>query len=381
MTNKIYADKQNSLYNEAESNFITVQQRLTESLTLTTAFSNMLDGIVSEFKRRHPKWTNWNDVVLCRSVTATMDQILIDTTMQRQVNFRHIVNILNNFSNTMVMPIQVYEDPDQPGKFIAWDGQHTVVALYIIATLVFGVRLKDINVPIVVYPTSEKLEIRRNFIKLNGDAKQPLDFIDTYKQMVFGVRVDGADDADWVATEQKQQYLEKASLFATNTKFGDDHEDGAFTLLADTIMTKNLSKAKDPDVTRMFSQYWGYLNAERPVQAKEARQLYEYFNLCYEQKIKVDKEYLLELVNFNKEYFGADFSEVSSFWAKVKIAYTNWYEKSNPDSYSEFGLKGFTTEMRTGIPFLIAQLKKSTKLKVPSYIPNNGFTVNSADLW
>jgi predicted peroxiredoxin len=45
-------------------------------------------------------------------------------------------------------------------------------------------------------------------------------------------------------------------------------------------------------------------------------------------------------------------------------------------------IRGFTTEMRTGIPFLIAQLKKSTKLKVPKFVPNNGFTVvNKADLW
>jgi len=69
------------------------------------------------------------------------------------------------------------------------------------------------------------------------------------------------------------------------------------------------------------------------------------------------------------------------FWDKVKMAYTRWYEKANPDSYEEFGLKGFTTEMRTGIPFLIAQIKKSTDLKTPSYVPNNGFTVSAEDLW
>ena len=32
---------------------------------------------------------------------------------------------------------------------------------------------------------------------------------------------------------------------------------GAFTLLADTIMTKKLEKRKDVDVTRMFAQVLG----------------------------------------------------------------------------------------------------------------------------
>ena len=52
------------------------------------------------------------------------------------------------------------------------------------------------------------------------------------------------------------------------------------------------------------------------------------------------------------------------FWDKVKMAYTRWYKNANPDSYKEFGLKGFTTEMRTGLPFLIAQMKKSTDLEI-----------------
>jgi hypothetical protein len=131
----------------------------------------------------------------------------------------------------------------------------------------------------------------------------------------------------------------------------------------------------------MFAQYWSFLNQQRPVEPKEARQLYEYFNLCFEQKITVDDKYLLEFVAFTKDNFEADFSPASPFWDKVKASYESWYSKANPESFEEFGLKGFTTEMRTGIPFLIAQLKKSTKLKVPAFTPNNGFTVASKDLW
>ena len=40
----------------------------------------------------------------------------------------------------MVMAIQVYEDPERPSKYIAWDGQHTIIALFIIQQKVFGER-------------------------------------------------------------------------------------------------------------------------------------------------------------------------------------------------------------------------------------------------
>ena len=63
--------------------------------------------------------------------------------------------------------------------------------------------------------------------------------------MVFRVRVHGADDDAWIKANQKQVFFEQAGLFATNSKFGDETEPGAFTLLADTLMTKNLAKAKD----------------------------------------------------------------------------------------------------------------------------------------
>ena len=381
MTSRTHADKVNQQYNQTGSDPISLERRLTDSLALKPVFNNMLIGVVDEFKRRNKQFKSLKDIELCKSVDATLDQILIDTTMQRELNFNHVKGILSQFRNTMVMPIQVYEDPGYPGKYIAWDGQHTAVALFIIATKVFGERAAKMIVPVAVYPTHEKLEIRRNFILLNGDAKEPLDFIDTFKQMIFGVRVDGADDSNWIKANQKQTHLEQAGLFATNSKFGDENEAGAFTLLADTIMTKNLNKAKDPQVTKYFAGYWSMLNADRPVQAKEARQMYEYFDACYQQDIKVDIDYIRELVGFTKEYFDANFSETGSFWDKVKMSYTRWYEAANPESYAEHGLKGFTTEWRCGGPFLIEQIKKSTNLKTPTYNPNNGYTVKAEDLW
>jgi len=108
---------------------------------------------------------------------------------------------------------------------------------------------------------------------LNGDAKEELDFIDKYIQMVYGVKVDHADDDEWKDTALKNDYLAEAGLFATHAKFGDEDQPGAFTLLADTLMSKSLKTRKHPEVTRMFARYWSFLNEQRPVEPKEARQL------------------------------------------------------------------------------------------------------------
>lgn len=386
MTAQTYAQKANSKYTKTASNFVTLQQRLNAALNGNPLFQAQLNATVEEFRRRNPNWTKFSDLHLCRAVQTELNKILIDDTMQRQPNFRHLLNILNYFRSTMVMAIQVYEDANKPGYYIAWDGQHTALVLYIILTQVYGESLANAMIPVVVYPIKHKLEIRRNFILLNGDAKEPLDFIDKYQQMVYGVTVDGADDPEWVDTAKKNEYLAAAGLFATHQKFGDEDQPGAFTLLADTLMSSSLKTRKHPEVTRMFAGYWAHLNQERPVAAKEARQLYEFFNLCHEQGINVDDKYLLELSLFTKQYFDGDFTETGIFWNKVKLCYTNWYRAANAhsDDLNEQGeviVRGFTTEWRCGGPFLLAQLAKSTKLKLPHFVPNNGFTVSKKDLW
>ena len=114
----------------------------------------------------------------------------------------------------MVMPNTGVCRSDYPTSILSGTDNTRPVVSYIIATKVFGVPCSTNDGTVVVYPTAEKLEIRRNFILLNGDAKEPLDFIDTYKQMVFRVRVHGADDDAWIKANPKTSVLEQAGLFA-----------------------------------------------------------------------------------------------------------------------------------------------------------------------
>ena len=381
-----YADRINASYKQTSSHFVDLGSRLRYYNKRRLAHD--LAETINEFKGRHPNIKEWKDLNLCKALSTALDKILIDTTMQRELNMEHIMNILDKFCGTMVMAIQVYEDPERPGCYIAWDGQHTVIALYIIGVMILGLRPQDIQIPIVVYNVKQKAEIRRNFILLNGDAKEPLDNYDKIRQMIFGVRTDGSKDAMWVAVNNRHDVFEKTGLFVTHSKMGDDDEIGAFTLLADTIMSSNIDNLKDLEVTKMFCNYWQTLGEDRAVDAKEARQVYEYFDACHRQGIKVDQAYMDEFVAFCRNYFNADWNAgkvAGPFWAKVRTAYDNWYRKQNPDGNvdknGEIKVRGYSTEWSCGGPFLIAQLNKSTTLKVPKFDATSGFTPAKKDLW
>ena len=382
-----YADRINSNYKVSRSDFVDLGSRLRYYSKRSYAW--MLAGAVEEWKGRRPDIKTWEDLHLCKALSTSLDKILVDTTMQREINMDHVIKILNYFRGSMIMAIQVYEDPEQPGFYIAWDGQHTAMVLYIICVQILGMRPQDVEIPIVVYDVKQKAEIRRNFILLNGEAKEPLDNYDKFRQMIFGVRHDGSEDSLWVEVSKRQDLFEKAGLFVTAGKLDDDDEIGAFTLLEDTIMNNNIKNLKDVSVAEMFTDYWTTLGDKRAVDPKEARQVFEYFDACQRQGIKVDQDYINQFVTFCKNYFNADWSggKVSGpFWAKTKTAYENWYRKQNTDGELDkktglIKVRGYATEWSCGGPFLIAQLKKSTKLKVPKFDAASGFSPDTKDLW
>ena len=91
MTELTYAARANKEYDSAESNFISRQQRLNEALDRAPHFRSQLDQVIEEFKDRNPQWDSFEDINLCESLETALDKILIDTTMQRQPNIRHIL--------------------------------------------------------------------------------------------------------------------------------------------------------------------------------------------------------------------------------------------------------------------------------------------------
>jgi hypothetical protein len=370
-----YATSVNSRYSNTASHYVSLHQRLTDALNASPILKQMFQQVIAEFKRRNPHIKKFKDLKLVRAIPINIKDLIIDTTIQRPLDLTHVFEILNYFSEVMIQSLCVYQNDEKNKMYIIWDGQHTALVLYILITYVFGESLDKIELPVNISSSKQKLEIRRNHILLNGSAKKSFEPIDYFQQHLYGVKVDGSKDPYWIDSAKINDLFEDAGIFATNKNFGDENEIGAHTLLAGTIWNKHLDKRKPVEVTRMFCDYWKTAGHKRHVDAKESRLLYEFFYICLKDKIKIDQQWISEFVAVSRNLFDLDWSENSLFWAKVSLAYDIWYEKTNPEAFKEYGVKGYVPEPRFGIPFLIEQLKKSSKIKTPKFISSNGFYV------
>lgn len=368
-----YADQFNAQYVKSESHFVDLATRFQQFCDENKAVEFRM--MSREFRRRNPHFKEIQDLKkrLCRGLQGKLSQIEIDTTMQRLLDLEHVIDKFENFKATKVMPIQVYEDPDRPGKYIAWDGQHTAILLYVIAVMVFEINPSEFEIPVVVYDVHSKAEIRENFIGLNGEDKLPLDAIDIFQQMVYGVRVDGSNKPSWVQTELKQRMLEKHKLFVTADKFDNTDEIGAISRLTE------IEKAS-PEVVGQFGIYWSAIRKQRAVDPKEIFMMMSWLMLAESQNIIVDTDYLLDLADMNLSLFDANFSPTGAFWAKCETAYENWHEKrwKNVDWAPEPAMQKQPTH---GLPFFNAQITKTLGRPVPEYFANNGFVPDNKDLW
>lgn len=367
-----YADTVNEQFNKNQSHYVSIRRRLKDGLKEDWVKS-IVESSEDEFRRRFPSVKSWKDLTLCRALTTTIDKIEIDTTLQRLWNAIHSANIIRKFRPMEVMPISVYEDADRPGKYICWDGQHTVLALTVIASRILKEDISTCEVPIVVYPSNKKSEMRLNFIYLNGEHKEPLEPIDIYHQKVFGVRTDGATIQDWVTTEKKQTALENAKMFATNKKFGDTSKPGALTVL--TELTNNNYPL---EVTEYFCKYFMYVcQSSRPVAPKESWMLYEYFRLCIDSNIKVDDAYIRGVANSLRKAFNDDF-DADELYDVALCSWQEWFRKNkpNPDG-SLLGI--YYSEKKIGVTFLLEQIRKNFKGAVP-VLSNPFWPVPKGDL-
>lgn len=354
-----YADIVNGQFHKNESHYVSLDKRLNDSISAPWE-QMVFDNSINDFMRNNPTIKKWSDMTFCRATETTLDKIEIDTTLQRKFDLRHACNILSRFKQILVMPICVYEEPARPGKFICWDGQHTALVLYTILSKILGEKIKNCTVPVVVYASSQKSEMRTNFIELNGDAKQPLDQIDIFHQKVFGVRTDKSTNSDWLLNEAKQTALEQAKMFATHRKFGDVDEPGALTVLTELTDCKNY----DLSITQHFCKYFMYVcQSNRPVAPKESWMIYEYFRLCENVGIEVTDDYIQNVARSLRIAFDDNF-DADVLFNRAKFSYQEWWRihKPSPDGT----LSGISyPEKRIGVTFLIKQIQKNFDGTIP----------------
>ena len=331
--NSTYAAQRNAVYQNTSSNLVDLVQRLNDTVAAMPRqaqrnWQGKLAKALATFKKNNPGLKSINDPKfrLCKSLMGKLKDIQIDTTMQREPNLQWIITIIENFRAYQAQPIQVYETADGYG---AWDGQHTSLALYLIATQALGMNFEDVEVPINIYDIVSRGEIRGNFINNNttvgkNAGKKPLDIIDIIQQMIYGVEVDGVTEPEWVAAHAKWKVLANAGMFLTADKFNDTDQPGAIS---------RLNEINDSSVSVMtqFAVYGKYVVdlQQRPINTKEIPIILEFLNLCEQQDITYTKEQIEDLAQHCVDLFDANFDAKGPFWDQVHQANVNAWNKHN----------------------------------------------------
>lgn len=351
---KSYAARKNARFNSKQSNIVSIEKRWKETYNSLPveeqeAIDIALEAAKAEFRRRNPNLDSFKKLKkeLARSIDVPMSDIEIDGTMQRLLNIGWVLELLNNFVATKVIPIQVYQPDAKVVKYLAWDGQHTLVLLWLIATQLFAEDPATVSIPVNIYSSHAKPEMRMSFVDLNSSVgKHGLDQFDIFEQMVYGVRIDGSDKPRWVEAADKQAVVEKHGLFLTSKKFGDHTEPGAIGRMQEV---NKLST----DALSWLCTYLVAVGAQtRPVEEKEMVMMAYFFESCRLAKLKIDNKFIFNVAGITKKHWGADFGPTSRFWAKASTAYANWHANFVG------GTSRFNKEPVHGYPFLIAQLRK-----------------------
>jgi hypothetical protein len=248
------------------------------------------------------------------------------------------LKIITNFRAYQAQPMQVFATAD--GKWGAWDSQHTALAMYLIAEHALGLDLTTVMVPANIYDVTSRADLRNLFINMNtttgkNAGKKPLDIIDIFEQMIYGVEVDGVTEQDWVDAHTKWQHLAAGGMFVTAEKFNNTDETGAISRLNE-IMDSS------PEVVRQFSVYGRYVidtqgTAKNPrsINSKEIPIILEFLNLCEQNQIRYSDAVIEDLAQHCIDLFDANFDAKGPYWDQCHRANINAYNKANKKDEDE----------------------------------------------
>ena len=331
--NSIYATQRNAKFRNSTSHFITLVDRLNDtinSLPTAQAKANWVSSLkkaIQAFKKSYPNVKDFNNRKLFRLVQANdipLMDIMIDTTMQREPDLQWIIKIITNFRDYQAQPMQVFGNGAGWG---AWDSQHTALALYLIARDALNLDLTTVMVPANIYDVTSRADLRNLFINMNtttgkNAGKKPLDFIDIFEQMIYGVEVDGVTEQDWVDAHAKWIHLEAAGVFVTADKFNNITQVGALSRLNE-VMESSV------EVVRQFAVYAGHIVdvQQRAINSKESPIIIEFLNLCEQQDIVYSDADIVDLAEHCISLFSANFDAKGPYWTQVHEANINAYNK------------------------------------------------------
>lgn len=392
-----YAQARNGRFTNSSSNLVDLVKRLNDTVAAMplAAQRNWRAGLkkaLADFRKNNPNVKNFDrtNFPLCKAIDKNLCQIVIDTTMQREPDLKWVLHIISNFRAYQAQPIQVY-DAGQ-GVYGGWDGQHTALALYLIAVFGLGMKFEDVMVPVNEYALQTRGQLRGTFISNNSTTgkmagKKPLDLIDIVQQMIYGVECDGVTEQEWADMHAKWQYLRDAGMFLTAEKFGDTGETGAISRL-------NELYDASVEVVRKFAVYGEYVIANqatvrnlRPINTKEIPIIIEFLNMCEIDNIDLTDDNIRSLAQHCIDLFDANFDAKGPYWEQVYTAVVNaWtkYNKANKIPKQAWGDQPKNSKnVPMGISFFWHQLTTTwaptCKVKMPKR-PNYTYQPDAKDL-
>lgn len=398
---RTYAREFNARYSNNTANYVTPQQRWNQvlnALPLTEKHSaiSKLNAAIKNFQRRYPGVKSFNDpnFRLCQAIDRCLALLCIDTTIQRYLDIDWVIKIIDNFTAYQAMPIQCYRvapgerpaDWHDEEYWAAWDGQHTLVAFWIIATMIFKQRPEDVMIPTVKYDMRNRLECRTTFMNGNSkEGKKVMAPIDLAMQKIYAVKLDGVDDPDWVTVANKHDALAERDLFMTDSKFHDDGEPGAISRPGDIVDDKF-----SVEVVRQFSVYADHvLNQQpRPIDTKELPIIMGFLRMAAMGNVEYSDDEIRSLGDLCIDLFDSNFDESGPFWDKVNSAYINWHKAYHADMDETLrpGVK-LNKDWAQGGTFFWYQLKKSwldakgQAMRMPQLNISTAFRPREKDLW
>lgn len=337
-----------------------------------------IQAAVEEFRMNHPKIKSWKQLekLIPQAKSIRMNKARIVISLQRDTKPDWIKDILNGFIPYMLDCIKVYQ-PKGTNVYVVYDGQHTLIVLWLILTEVFGEEVTDdIMIPVMINRSQNPAEVRDNFVRHNSmEAKLVLSDADLMGQMVQGVRFDGSDNPKWIEAELKQRHLERFNFCVVDPKSFDSNKPRTISRLTEI-------KRMNPVAVGWLLEY---LSLSTPLNGhvveKEVVMMGKFFECCYMERsrIRVNSRYIQNLYNTCNRLFKNDFRPGGEFWEKAEQAYLNWHA-IKIGIHTGITAK-FSSEPVHGYPFLIAQLRKSFQNETPTTGMSSAFYPEQEDLF
>jgi hypothetical protein len=335
----------NEKFQTAQDVIVNLEERWSESfIKKDPSLTEFLPQMLQEFRDRFPQYTMFEDMYSDmvqmsndQSERIKMRQLLINATIQRELDPDWIINILGKFDPFFVNIVRVYPDgtvkTKDKQKYCIWDGQHTTFTLLCIALFGFGLSWEEameLEIPTAVYPNTNIAKLRQRFIGVHDNTMtKPLDKIDLYMQYVWAVRNNGDTDPWSMRFEQIQSAMEEFNCFFTHDKFGDTDMPGAISRPSEVFPTgRDVNKWKS-SVLRQVFQYHTLSNPDAPVEPLEIDNMAHIFRACDQQGIVVDDEYVQAVV----KYLGV---VTNNTWAKGYNQTRNRKHKMIMDAYQSW---------------------------------------------